>query len=484
MIVEQIRLRGWRSHREPLELRFSEQLNLIVGPNEAGKSSLFEALQRALFDRHTSKTRELQEVQPLGSSLGPEVELLFRVKGRRYRLRKRFLVDPISELQSERGGVFELDHEGDRADARLRELFGGRPASRGSKARHRGLAQALWYLQRESGLPAKSWGDAVHESLTDLIRTVLRTPLEERVTKRLLDVRHRTLTAVGAPRAGSELAELGREVAELEREVATRGEELRRGEAHRRELEKLQAELEEVTARLERAEEERTELQREKDSWAGLDQEREARERRLAELVSSRESINRVADAVRRCQEELGELERRLEKTEERTSELQIEVRHQRRAAESHARRWEGTLEPRLKGVVAQLEQLRAKLRLDDLEREAERLAGWSRRRQEVARRLERAERELRKLAAPDKEEASQLEALAAELELLRARAQAAAVRVAFELASEAEVEAAPETERDGEEFLVTEPTAFEIAGVGRVRVRSGDEALERSTLR
>jgi len=80
MILEELTLTNWRGYREPHTFRFEEGFNLVVGRNEAGKSTLFEAMTCVFFHSCTSKAEEIRRIQPLGSSLGPEAELIFSAK--------------------------------------------------------------------------------------------------------------------------------------------------------------------------------------------------------------------------------------------------------------------------------------------------------------------------------------------------------------------------------------------------------------------
>jgi DNA repair exonuclease SbcCD ATPase subunit len=96
MILEEITIKNWRGYREPHTFQFQNGINLVVGRNEVGKSTIFEAMTRALFDRFNSKTEEIRAIQPMGSSLGPEVSVRFRVDGKKYKVVKRFLQDPKS----------------------------------------------------------------------------------------------------------------------------------------------------------------------------------------------------------------------------------------------------------------------------------------------------------------------------------------------------------------------------------------------------
>lgn len=479
MIVEELRLRNWRSYREPRAFTFAPGLNLVIGPNEAGKSTLFEALQRALFDRHGSRARSVQRVQPLGSSLGPEVELVLETAGQRYRVRKRFLVDPSAELYRMREGRWELDHEGDRADTALRDLLGGRTASKGSEARHRGLAQALWYLQREEGLPAKAWEEAVHQGLAVLLRATLRDPVEERLVRAIQALRDSTYTATGRLKAASSVSSLQREVATLEEELDGRRQELGRAELYRQELGGLEAARETAVKRLEASQEERTRLAAAAEDWTELEQERERQKRNVLEAESRSRALGEAWEVLVTRQERIEELEKQLTECRDLEGELQAEVRRHRRTAEGHARQWEGALEPRLKVVVSQVEELQARLRLDDLEREVTRLRLLAQRRRALVAEQRRQVDGLAGLLAPDAVESRKLVRLAGEIDLLRARVAAAAVRLRFELDGEPAVDSQPPAERDGDELLVTTPTTFTVAGLGRIHVRSGDASLE-----
>lgn len=169
MIIEEILVKNWRGFREPHRFELTDSLNVLVGLNEAGKSTLFEVLQRTFFDRHGGSSQEIKAMQPIASSLGPEAEIIARAGGQRYRIVKRFLQSAASAFYSFRGGGWELDHDGDAADEKIRNLLNGQVPGRASKEEHRGLAQALWYLQREAALPDQSWNAAVRKGLQGLV---------------------------------------------------------------------------------------------------------------------------------------------------------------------------------------------------------------------------------------------------------------------------------------------------------------------------
>lgn len=82
-------LQNVRLHGE-LELSFSPRLTLIGGPNESGKSTLVEALHRALFLRASATGAPVEALQSRLHMGQPVVQLGFEAKGDTWTLRKRF----------------------------------------------------------------------------------------------------------------------------------------------------------------------------------------------------------------------------------------------------------------------------------------------------------------------------------------------------------------------------------------------------------
>ena len=95
-------------------------LNLVVGPNELGKSTLLDALRAALFERYSSGARPIMALQNDRSGAAPVVELVFEVNGAEYTLTKRFVRRPFARLQCPDGTLLEADA----AENELRNLLG------------------------------------------------------------------------------------------------------------------------------------------------------------------------------------------------------------------------------------------------------------------------------------------------------------------------------------------------------------------------
>ena len=126
---------------------FGDGLNLLVGPNELGKSTLLDALRAVLFERHRSRALPIKALQNDRSGAAPVVELVFEVDGATYTLTKRFIKSPYAQLQCPDGTLLE----GDGAEAELRNLLGFTEAgSRGANSETLGMWGVLWVQQGQS----------------------------------------------------------------------------------------------------------------------------------------------------------------------------------------------------------------------------------------------------------------------------------------------------------------------------------------------
>jgi len=61
-------------------------LNLVVGPNEAGKSRLFQALRYAIFERYKGESEDKKALRTWGGSESPRVAVEFEARGAKWRL--------------------------------------------------------------------------------------------------------------------------------------------------------------------------------------------------------------------------------------------------------------------------------------------------------------------------------------------------------------------------------------------------------------
>ena len=121
MKLSRIVLEEFRKFRQPLALDgLQPGLNLFVGPNRAGKSTVAAAIRAAFLERYSTKT--VADLAPRGESgARPSVELAFSHAGRDYVLKKQFLTKARCELLID-GGAERLD--GEAAENALAALLG------------------------------------------------------------------------------------------------------------------------------------------------------------------------------------------------------------------------------------------------------------------------------------------------------------------------------------------------------------------------
>jgi DNA repair exonuclease SbcCD ATPase subunit len=89
MRLTRIRLQHVKRHAD-LELELAPGMTVVRGPNEAGKSTIQQAIELALFRRATSEARELDGVRLWGADEPPTVTVDFEDEGIRGRLVKVF----------------------------------------------------------------------------------------------------------------------------------------------------------------------------------------------------------------------------------------------------------------------------------------------------------------------------------------------------------------------------------------------------------
>lgn len=151
-------------------LDFAPGLNVVVGPNEAGKSTLFRAIRHALFvPARIRKNIYDQKIVPhLPASGGDSirVDLEFCQAGERWVLRRRWGASPASELVMPGGGSLGDDAA---IKARLTELLPARPGA---------VAQILMTEQSALAQTLESLRGDGRESLNDLADILRRAVLQ------------------------------------------------------------------------------------------------------------------------------------------------------------------------------------------------------------------------------------------------------------------------------------------------------------------
>lgn len=173
MKIREIEINNFRKFRQPKTISgFSDGLNIVVEPNETGKSTILEALRAALFIRHSAKTELTRSFCPTGDDVAPRVALTFEIDGGIWRLEKQFLRSAAAKLSGPSGRF-----ESDAAEERLQEMFGfERGNNRGTDLETRGPLGLLW-VEQTSALkieaPSARVCDTVRSALEGEIGAIL-----------------------------------------------------------------------------------------------------------------------------------------------------------------------------------------------------------------------------------------------------------------------------------------------------------------------
>lgn len=174
MKLRSLAVNQFKKFTVPMRLDSIENgLNVVVGPNEMGKSTLLDALRAALFEKYSSKAQPIVALQNNRNQAGPVVELAFELDDGVYRVTKRFVKKPYARLSCPDGRTLE----GDAAEDTLRSLLGfDEPGKTGAKAETIGMWSVLWVQQGQSFgalyLPESARSN-LHSALESEVGTVL-----------------------------------------------------------------------------------------------------------------------------------------------------------------------------------------------------------------------------------------------------------------------------------------------------------------------
>jgi len=133
-------------------------LSLLAAPNEFGKSTLFDGVRVALFEKHSVTKAYVKDMASVDGA-APQIEIDFHFEGKPYRLQKRFLKTPFAALiDLETNTTLKADGE---AHDWMVDMLGAAKSGEGP-------AGLLWVEQGASMSPPDA-GDSGRNLLADLL---------------------------------------------------------------------------------------------------------------------------------------------------------------------------------------------------------------------------------------------------------------------------------------------------------------------------
>ena len=389
-------LRQVRLHQQ-LELQFDPRFTLLGGPNEAGKSTVVEALHKVLFLKASATGRAVDEMRSRLHSGLPEVELGFEAAGARWELRKRFSgASGTCQLSSDAG----LALRGAAAEEQLARLLGVDGPIEGRRHSQLPLRWAhLWVRQGEAGtnlLASPSEAYDVEQLVQQLQQrgaaaAALESPLDRLVSEQLQIRLDQQFTATGKLKAGSPLAA-------ARQRCSSALLNLEQAQALQAELEAAMEQLRQIGERLQLIEaQERPQLQR------ALQLEAQLRLRR-AQIEPLRQELSNLEQAqaqLQAVQRQLGELGAQQQDWQLQRSSRQQQFRSLEANCQSSDQACQ-ELKNQQQQQVERLELAQQLLDLANLEREAQQLLEHQQQFQRLQLQAEQCKQSLAQLAPID----------------------------------------------------------------------------------
>lgn len=475
MRLTHCRLESVRRHRQ-LELAFSPGVTLVAGANESGKSTLVEAMHRALFLRANATGAPIQALRSQQHPGHPQVEIGFEAANQAWRLQKRFSgASGTASLRSAGQDVLQ----GGEAEDRLAQLLGV-SESLGSRQANRQLPGRwahLWVMQGEAGRDLLAQG-AEHYALAALIEALeakaegaLQSPLDQRVNDQLESLVGAAFTSRGV-RTNSVLWQCQQTCAEardaLETAIETRERFEQSGEA----LDRLVQEIDTIERQQLPALQGRIRSQKQRIS---LLQSLEPLRLRREQLDRQRSSLQRLESEARSQAERLHQLELGLQRLQQENDQAGQTCRQQRAELQALEQQRQA-LEQRGQALRRLEERVGLEQRCRELENRRMKGRALQRQRQQLQEKLSRC----RSLSAAEHEA---LQEQRQALEALRIRCEAMATRVRL-LRASTPVVLGDSVLQVGEERLLSQPFGLTVGDGVELQLTPGGgaslEALER----
>lgn len=488
MILRRLRVQHFRCFRNPVELSgLDKGVHVIHAPNETGKSSLVLAVARALFDRYSTKDREIQQLRPWKTTLSPRITLEFETAGKRFRLEKAFLDEATSLLDEWTGTRFERLADSQRADELVRGFLSSSvPGSGATKVGHWGLARLLWLNQSPERYDLPQLDTPLKARLMETVGIAALSDEEQSLLKAVEAIYRQFYTPKTArPTASSDLLQEEERVRTLEEEVARLLQRREQTAQLTDEITDTRHELAALAEEKKRYEQQLATLHERIEAEAKLEQQLALREKDVERQRQSWQSLDQK-------QRELLALQRKVAHHEATARQKELEIKEARRTSSRAEEAFREATE-RFKAQQGELEKAEQRLDRGRLLQSARELMETQRNREALIKQgtrlmsaLENSRRRTGALKPLSESDIKRTEDMQRKLEQAQARLEAQGIEVVFtaESPQSIEWEAQGHTTRhkvskdEQKVFAGVSAGGLRIKGVGQLRVRTGAEEI------
>ncbi|NJM54718.1 MAG: AAA family ATPase [Verrucomicrobiae bacterium] len=468
-------VRNYRVHRDTT-VSFDASRTLIGGPNECGKSTLVEAVHRALFLRSKLSGEVQKGMVSTRFSGQPEVEVKFSAAGQEYILTKRFSGSAGTARLTLVGGQ---TWHGDEAETRLAGLLGveGVVGGGGAGKRLREQWSHLWVWQGQSSGDPSEHANLQRDGLLQRLQesggaAALQSDLDARLSKRFADEIGSIFTQANKPKTGSELekAETAVNQAEVARQSASaRVEKLRDAI---REFESATQTIARADADILTLKPQQDEVAKKKDRVGELrrmeaDQTHNANacSQKYDGLKKADSDIHKLRNQVRSLQDSLQPKNETTAQLDAALKDIRLKADHSRQAHESAAKLFSSARQ-RHDLASAFLRRFERAARLKELEAQNSKVLKYQQDLAELHQKLAK----LPEVTAHRLKNLQKIESQANQAEAAL-RAMAAGVEV---LATEELVKIGGKAFKAGQSHVVVEPTEIAVGKKLRLRISPG----------
>lgn len=470
MKLTRLTVNQFKQFRQPVTLdNLTDGINLFVGPNESGKSTLVRAIRAAFFERH--KSSGVADLQPWDdSAAAPEVEVEFEWQNQTWKLQKRFLKRQRCDLW-----IGQEHISGDAAEEKLAQLLGYEIASRGaSRAEHWGIPGLLWVEQGNIQNIHHSVDHAGHHlksALSGTLGDITSTGGDELITQ-VENQRAALLTKTGQPTG--QLKKIQQECDHQENELAELEDKVQRYHTSVDRLGQLLQQRDQIDSQ---------------KPWLPYRAKAKEAEAALAAVQALQNEQQRDQQALKSCQSNLEFCQQQLRDFEQRAQQLNQREAEKAKAARALAECQQLTAQLQQRREQAEQEFQKAK---EALKAAREQIHRRNRQREhdiltqqltqlqtnhKAAAELQTALQSLRaqlQTQAVDEKQLVRLKALHTQLNEIEIREQAIATRLHYDLQPGKSIQIDHQTINGSGEQLLLKSTPISIPGVGTLRILPG----------